>query len=390
MNHSMLFRCRLCVTTPTSLLLRRRHYQQQQQQPLVKFLRHPSLHPHHFYSSVRSPNYHLLVHNYPSHSVNIQPFGQEIRWWSPHRKTTTRTRSKWSISLNDTITDTTPAVSTAESSTNSYVKHKPSNEKHTVLDVSTYHGWDSIDAQDTTTDDTGVIVKKEVAEWDPVRKMVVKRVVTTLVTPKASHTSRSRTTQGMNDDEKRALMLADFAYDGKNTRLKAAKATKKAKVKAAQNDPISKYCKKCPICMKHFAGHNSMVSHLLYRDKCYNELDNELKIILINQKHKEQQKRLRHKMRKKHLPTYSDDETDQETKVRMVVTEIDPNRDLRFKLQRNEPETERAINYKEKMRLINEKFGTLTTTTTDPNPSTSPSPSKSSTETISKTTATTT
>ena len=390
MNHSMLFRCRLCVTTPTSLLLRRRHHQQQ---PLVKFLRHPSLHQHHFYSSVRSPNHHLLVHNYPSHSVNFLPFGQEVRWGSPHRRTTTGNRNKWSISLNDTITDTTPAVSTEELSSNSYVKHKPSNEKHTVLDVSTYHGWDSIDAQDTTTDDTGVIVKKEVAEWDPVRKMVVKRVVTTLVTPKASHTSRSRTTQGMNDDdEKRALLLADFAYDGKNTRLKAAKATKKAKVKAAQNDPISKYCKKCPICMKHFAGHNSMVSHLLYRDKCYNELDNELKIILINQKHKEQQKRLRHKMRKKHLPTYSDDEADQETKVRMVVTEIDPNRDLRFKLQRNEPETERAINYKEKMRLINEKFGTLTTTTTttDPNPSTPPSPSKLSTETVSKTTATTT
>jgi hypothetical protein len=307
------------------------------------------------------------------------------------RGTTIAVRSKWSISLNDIIKKQSPAAIKdvpSRSNNNSFAtpnakeesQHSrrndgaspdeddetsvqpppppPSKERHKVLDVSTYHGWDSMDAQDTSIheDDEdgidGVISKKEVVEWDPVRKMVVKKVVTSIVTPNQSGTTRNA-----------SIDVDSFSYDGTNMKQKMSQAQKKAMVKAAQKDPTSPLCKTCPICLKRFAGHPSMISHLLYRDKCYFELDVSMRDHLIKQKILHQQKRLRHKLRKKHLPTYENDRYDI-LKIDIRTGEnIDPNRDLRFRLKKDAPDSERSRIYKEKMRLINEKYATATATT---------------------------
>ena len=298
-----------------------------------------------YYSSIWSHNYGR--HNYPPHRNGNLPscaFGNEATWLLPHLTTrsTTGLRNKWSISLDDIMKINKPAASTAAPSSydsvdvSSLVESTSPDDttgdgtKHKVLDVSTYHGWDSIDAQDTSTDDTDVIVKKEVAEWDPVRKMVVKKIVTTLVTRKPSTAS----------------FLPELSYDGQNMKLKTLKAEKKARVKAAQKDPTSKLCKKCPICLKHFTGHKSMIHHLLYRDKCYNELSPEMQTFLVKQKIQYQQKRLRHKLRKKHLPTLSPEEIMIKSKTEEEATNAEPFRDLRYKLKKTQPESERAIAYK--------------------------------------------
>jgi hypothetical protein len=211
--------------------------------------------------------------------------------------------------------------------------HAPKNSKPTttatVLDVSTYHGWDSLDmdtnfnvgtesSSSSSSTSSHVKVTKEIAEWDPKRKMIVKKVITTLVqqeplsqsTPNTTSTQPVKLSTLTNPNNTSATTIPDFSYDGKNLKLKYAKDLKRAKVRAARHDPLSKYCRMCPICREHFGGHNSMVSHLLYREKCSKELDPNVQQALLRQKLRRQHLRLRRKMRRKHLPPYSDGDSD--------------------------------------------------------------------------------
>ena len=213
-------------------------------------------------------------------------------------------RWKWSISLDNNDADSesnnrNPNDDTIdvkqnalnESSNSSTTKDTTSvnNESSDTIqndetskgwDIATYHGWD--------VDDVGVAMtgttNQKVVEWDPKLKKIVHKVI---MIPKV--------------------------YDGRNAKALARKALKRAMVKASKGNPLSKTCKTCPICQQAFRGHNSMISHLLYREKCVTLLDPQVKEKLFAAKKRHKLKRQRRRLRRRGLPAIvydSEEDTD--------------------------------------------------------------------------------
>jgi hypothetical protein len=130
-----------------------------------------------------------------------------------------------------------------------------------ATNIFTYHGWDVLDTSEASP------AMREVAEWDPVHKKIVKKVrlVTEEETQKAA---------------RRALR----------------QKTKNREV-LAKKDPLNKASRMCPICRKAFQGHNQMTSHLISREQCFNALEDPR----VREKLLEQQTRTRSKMERRRL-----------------------------------------------------------------------------------------
>lgn len=58
---------------------------------------------------------------------------------------------------------------------------------------------------------------------------------------------------------------------------KAKRKMKLDSLRKAQENPLLKKCRTCPICKREWKGHKSMVAHVLNKGACYNQLDETLK-----------------------------------------------------------------------------------------------------------------
>jgi hypothetical protein len=152
-------------------------------------------------------------------------------------------RFKWTIDLSNNSNEDNSPVAANDSHVDASPKANAENQQPNsdapkqVSDFLTYRGWDVLETEVT------IPVQREVAEWDPVLKKIVKKVrlVTEEETQKAA--------------------------------LHALRAQTKNRITLDKKNPLHKSSRMCPVCRKAFQGHNQMTDHLIGREKCFNGLE---------------------------------------------------------------------------------------------------------------------
>ena len=188
-------------------------------------------------------------------------------------------RYKWTVDLSNQNLDETDASNIVEHSSNDNPKEEGSktsaepNQPKNAVDFLTYQGWDTLETDPHTV--------RDVAEWDPVTKKIVKKM---LVIPITEEQKQHASRRALNEKRK--------AYE-----------------KMAKRNPLHKKCRTCPICTKSFQGHNQMVAHLIGREQCVSALDVTVREQLLEQKRNKRTKSERRKLRRRgiHFATLEKD-----------------------------------------------------------------------------------
>ena len=82
---------------------------------------------------------------------------------------------------------------------------------------------------------------------------------------------------------------------------KAKRKTKLASIRKAQDEPLHKRCKTCPVCKRVFKGHAAMVDHAINKGNCSKDIDDSTKEQLKAQKIEMKTKRKEKRQRKRNF-----------------------------------------------------------------------------------------